>query len=83
MKRIVNVAVECEDALGLAAVFGTAKEREAEMQAGGIGSKPGYWKIGLKDVVEEEGVGPMCKEVCRILGGFSQVIWCSANLINS
>lgn len=53
VKRILNVALECDDNQGL-----SLKERFK------------YRKVGMRDIVEENGVGKGMRDACEFLGEF-------------
>lgn len=54
VKRILNVALECDDNQGL-----NLKERFK------------YRKVGMRDIVEESGVGKGMRDACEFLGEFN------------
>lgn len=55
IREVLNMALECEDEEG--------RVKEAMMEGK-------YWKIGMRDFVEEEGVQESIKRGCEILGSF-------------
>ena len=66
VKRILNIAAECDDDHGL-------KLKEVFDK---------YYKIPMRDTVEEENIAQGVREVCDILGTFSFYIFLTSFLID-
>jgi hypothetical protein len=65
VKRILNMAAECEDELGL----GSGSRSSGIADANKYGFER-YLKISMRDTVEEENVSKCVRDVCQFLGTY-------------